>query len=191
MIWTGPPHHLHPHQIIGLRVIEVQCQLLHQCHQGPIDLQVPGIHAAANGTAGSLEATWKQPASLHERCCYLPKLVLGLNGVLLCWVLRLHPSPLCYPFSTGLPRGVGEEFGDRYHSSWCIHYTAWALKQCQGLRCFEPGALSAMNGWKRDSIWLGCVSVKTPSGFHGIIPGMLSSRPCSWAEVWPLLWWAA
>ena len=48
------PHHLHPCQIMGLRVTEVQCQLPHQWHQGPIDLEVPGIQTAANNTAGSL-----------------------------------------------------------------------------------------------------------------------------------------
>ena len=47
------------HQIVGFRVIEVQHQLLHQCHQGLIDLEVPGVHTEANDTTGSLEATWK------------------------------------------------------------------------------------------------------------------------------------
>ena len=37
------PHHFCPHQIVGLRVTEVQCQLPHQCHQGLIDLEDPGI----------------------------------------------------------------------------------------------------------------------------------------------------
>ena len=44
---------LHSHQIMGLREIEVQHQLLHQCHQGLIDLGVPGIHTEANNAAAS------------------------------------------------------------------------------------------------------------------------------------------
>ena len=46
-------------------------------------------------------------------------------------------------------------------------------------------------GWKRDSIGLGCASVKTPSGSCGIIPRTFSSGLCSQVEVWLLLWWAA
>ena len=54
----GQPHpcHLHPCQIVDLKVTEVQCQLPHQCHQGPKDLEVPGIHAMANGPTGNPEA---------------------------------------------------------------------------------------------------------------------------------------
>ena len=44
-----------PHQIAGLRVIEVQHQLFH--HQGPIDLEVPGIHTKAHDATGSQEPT--------------------------------------------------------------------------------------------------------------------------------------
>ena len=46
----GPPHPhcLSPYKIMGLRVTEVQCQLLHQCHQG---LEVPGIHTAVDNAA--------------------------------------------------------------------------------------------------------------------------------------------
>ena len=50
------PHHLCPHWIVGSRVTKVQCQLPHQCHQGPIDLEVPGIQTAADDAAGSPEA---------------------------------------------------------------------------------------------------------------------------------------
>ena len=42
-LWATPPNHFHPHQIIGLSMTKVQCQLPHQCHLGPIDLEVPGI----------------------------------------------------------------------------------------------------------------------------------------------------
>ena len=51
------PCHLHPCQIVGSRVIEVQHQLLHQCHQGMVDLEVAGIQTEANDAAGSPEAT--------------------------------------------------------------------------------------------------------------------------------------
>ena len=84
----------------------------------------------------------------HEWCHHLPMLVLGFNSVSLCWVPRLHPSPLYYPFPTRLPGGAGEKFGDSYYPGWCTHHTGWTLQQCQGLRCLEPGALSAMHGWK-------------------------------------------
>ena len=49
------PYHLHLHQTMGLRVTEVQYQLLCQCHQGLIDQEAPGMHTMANVT-GSLEA---------------------------------------------------------------------------------------------------------------------------------------
>ena len=41
---------LRPHKIMGLRVIEVWHQLPHHCHQGLIDLEVPGIHTEADDT---------------------------------------------------------------------------------------------------------------------------------------------
>ena len=53
------PHCLCPHQIVGLRVTEVQCWLPPQCHWGLIDLEVPGIHTTADYTTGSLEVTWR------------------------------------------------------------------------------------------------------------------------------------
>ena len=40
-------------------VIEAQHQLLHQCHQGPIDLEALGICTGADNVAGSQEPTWK------------------------------------------------------------------------------------------------------------------------------------
>ena len=52
------PHHLCPHQIAGLRVTEVQHHL-HQCHQGLIDLVIPGIHTTADNTTKSPKAIWK------------------------------------------------------------------------------------------------------------------------------------
>ena len=54
-----------------------------------------------------------------------------------------------------LPTRVGEELRDRYHLRQCAYHTGRSLKQCQSLRCFEPGALSTMNGWKGVSIRLG------------------------------------
>ena len=50
------PHHLCPHWIMGLRVTEVWHQLLHQCHQGLIDLEVPGIQTMADDATGDPEA---------------------------------------------------------------------------------------------------------------------------------------
>ena len=54
--WLPQPHCLHPHWIKGLQVTEVQCQLPHQCHQGLIDLDVPGMQTMADDTRGSPEA---------------------------------------------------------------------------------------------------------------------------------------
>ena len=59
-------------------------------------------------------------------------------------------------------------------------------------------ALDALNqelfqlwmGEKETVLDWGCASVETPPGSCGIIPRMLSSGPCNWAEVWPLLWTA-
>ena len=52
------PQHLHLHQTMGLRVMEVQCQLPPQYHRGPIDQGAPGISTVAD-TTGNLEVTWK------------------------------------------------------------------------------------------------------------------------------------
>ena len=54
----GQPHPclLCPHKIVDSIVTEVQHQLPHQCHQGAIDLEVPGIHTMADGPAESLGA---------------------------------------------------------------------------------------------------------------------------------------
>ena len=54
----GQPHPccLCPHQIMGLRVTKVQYKLPHKGHQGPIDLEAPGIHTAADDATGNLEA---------------------------------------------------------------------------------------------------------------------------------------
>ena len=126
------PHHLCPHQIMGLKVTRVQHQPLQWCQLGLIDLEVPGIHTMADDATESLGGPWKttcqslkdentkDTVTYHSWCW-------GLNSVLSCWVLRLHSSVLHYPFLTRIPRGVGEKFGDRCHSRWCTHYTGWPL----------------------------------------------------------------
>ena len=125
---TGnPPHHLPPCQIMDLRVIEVQHQLLHQYHQ----IQEIRRFQESAPWLMVLLGIWRpyedQPASLqgqgHKRCHDIPKLALGLNSVLSCWVLGLHPPPLCYSFTARLPRGVGEKFGDGHHPGCCTHHT--------------------------------------------------------------------
>ena len=83
----------------------------------------------------ALPGIWRpyedQPSSLqgwgHQRCHHIPKLALGLHNVSLHSVPRLHPSPLCYLFSTRLPRGAGGKFRDIHHPGWCTHHTGWAL----------------------------------------------------------------
>ena len=50
------PHLPHLHQIAGSRVTEVQSLPLHQCHQGPTDLEVQGIDTMTNA-ARSPEVT--------------------------------------------------------------------------------------------------------------------------------------
>ena len=54
--WLPQPQSPHLHQIVGLRVTEVQCQPLHQCHQGLTDLKVQGIDTMADA-ARDLEVT--------------------------------------------------------------------------------------------------------------------------------------
>ena len=54
----------------------------------------------------------------QERCHHLSKLALAFNGVLLHWILRLHPPPLYYLLPIGLSRGVGKELGDRCNFRW-------------------------------------------------------------------------
>ena len=127
------PQHLQLYQIVGLRVIEVQCQLPSQCHQG---LQAYAPWLATQGARRSYE---NQSPSLQgwrqEGCHHLSKLALGLNGVLPHWVPRPHPPPLCYLLPTGLSWGVGKKFRDRCHFRWLIHCTGWTLQHCQGPRC--------------------------------------------------------
>ena len=94
----GQPHPclLHPCWIIDSRVTKVQHQLPHQCNQGPIDLEVPGIHAMANGPTENLGPYEDQPASLqgggHHRCHHIPKLVLlTVYHHIGCWDCTLLP----------------------------------------------------------------------------------------------------
>ena len=42
------PQPLHHHLIMGSRVIGVQCQHPHWCHQGLIEWEVPGNHTMAD-----------------------------------------------------------------------------------------------------------------------------------------------
>ena len=186
------PCHLHLDWIMGLRVTRVQHQLLHQCHPGLIGLEAPDVHTMAD-TTGNLEAIWKSTCQTSRtRTQKMPSLIkvgIGLDSVSLHWVPGLHPSPLCYPLPRKLSRGVGEKFRERCHFGWHTWHTGWTLQQYQGLRYFEPGALSAANGWKGDSV--GGASVKASPNPCGIIPRMLSTRPHHWVEVWPLLGWAA
>ena len=131
----GPPHphHLYPLQIVGLRVTEVQHQHPHQCHQGLIDLEVPGIQTAVwwcctqvqrpyENQPASLQGwrTWKTPPPTKAWCLEL--MVYHCH-----WVPRSHPSPLCYPFPTMLPGGVGEKSGDRHHPGWCTHHIGCSI----------------------------------------------------------------
>ena len=53
------PYHLHPCQIVDSKVTKFQCQLPHQCHQVPTDLEVPSVHTTADGTTGNPEAIQK------------------------------------------------------------------------------------------------------------------------------------
>ena len=50
----GMPHPCHccHHQIVGLRVTEAQCQLLHWCYLDLMGLEAPDIHTVAD-TIGS------------------------------------------------------------------------------------------------------------------------------------------
>ena len=123
-----------------------------------------------------------QPASLqkwgHQRCHHIPKLVLGLNSVLLCWVPGLHPSPLCYSFSTRLPGELERSSGtditlDMYSPYWLSTITMsrpWML----WIRS------SFSYAWvKKRQYWTGCALVETPAGSHGVIPTTFSSGPHS------------
>ena len=79
------PHCFHPHLSIGLKVTKVQCQLPHQCNQGLIDLEVPGIQTAANDAAGSLEAIWQSTCwSLRGRKWKTPSLIKAGVGTWWC-----------------------------------------------------------------------------------------------------------
>ena len=83
----GPPH-LHClclHQIVGLKVTEVQCQLPHQCHQGLIDLEVQGTPTVPNNATGTLEAIWKSTCqSSRMRKWKTPSLIKAGIGTWQC-----------------------------------------------------------------------------------------------------------
>ena len=93
---------------------------------------------------------WRQ-----EGCHHLSKLALGYNGVSSSLVLRLHPSPLCHLLPTGLTRGVCEELRHQHHFGGDDLCAGWALQQCQGPGCLEPGAFPTMNGQQRNGVRLG------------------------------------
>ena len=126
---------------------------------------------------------WGQEGHHH-----LSKLGVGFNGISLCQVLRLYPPHLCYPLPIGLSQRVGKKSGDKHHLRWHTHCTGWILQQCQGPRCPEPGALSAVNGWEGDCVRVGGASIKAPPNSHGFIPRTLPTRSHSWIEVVLLLW---
>ena len=117
-----------PHQIMDLRVFKAQHQLLHQCHWGLRDQEVPGICAMTNSPTRNPEAIWRSTCqSSGMRTQMMPSHTKVGIGVSLCWVLGLHPSPLCYLFLSRLPGGVGERFRDRHHPGWFTQHTGWAL----------------------------------------------------------------
>ena len=170
LLW---PQHLHLHWTMGLRVMEGQWQLLHQCHQGLIDVEAPGISTVADATR-SLRPHENQSAHFQgwrqEECCHLPKLALGYNGVSSSRVLRLHPPLLHHLLPTGLPGGVGEVLRHQHHFGWHDWCDGWDLQQCQGPRCLEPGAFPTTNGQQRNSVRLGDAPHEAPPNPCSFIP---------------------
>ena len=49
--------------------------------------------------------------------------------------------------------------------------------------CLESGALSAIDGWKRDSVGLGGMSFQTPPSLSNLISWQVSIRPSGWTKV--------
>ena len=188
------PKHLHLLQITGSRVTEVQYQLPHQCHHGPIDLGAPGICTMADAMR-SQQVIWKSICqSLRRKARKMPLLIRVGIGILQCIAMlgaKTHPSLLCYLLPTGLSWGVGKKFGDRCHLRWSTHHTGWTLQQCQGPRYFESRVLPTVNGWEGDCVRVGSASVKAPPNSNGFFPRMLLTGSHSRIEVWPLLQWAA
>ena len=119
-------------------------------------LMLPGAWGPHENQSAHLQG-WRQ-----EGCHHLSKLALGYNGVSSSWVLRLHPPPLHHLLPTGLPRGVGEELRHWHHFGVCDCCAEWALQQCQGPGCLEPGAFPTMNCWQRNSVRLGGVPLEAP-----------------------------
>ena len=146
------PSHLCSHQIMNLKVTEVQHQLLHQWHQCLRDWKVLGIHAMADSPIGNPKAIWRY-------ICWSSKDKDTKDTITYqswCWDLTMYHHTGCQDCTllpyiihsfTRLPGGVGEEFGDWHHPEWCPYHSRWSLQQCQGLGCFEPRTLSAMHGW--------------------------------------------
>ena len=127
------PHHLCPHQIMGLKVTQSSVSTSSM------------VSARSNRSEGSrhlhhgltmpqrVQRPYEnQPASLqgwgHDRHCHIPNLALGLKQCIIGLGAGDHTlSLLCYLFPIRIPGGVGKKFGDRCHSRWCTHYTGWSL----------------------------------------------------------------
>ena len=122
-LWAAPPHHLCPCQIVGLRVTEVQHQLPHQCHQGLIDLEVPGIHTTAwwchRESGGHMKINlpvFKDEDTKDAITCqswHWDLTVYHCAGCSYCTLL-----PYAIHSLQGYSMGVGEKFGDRHHPAW-------------------------------------------------------------------------
>ena len=97
------PCHLHPHQITGSRVIEVQHQLSSSAssrsdRSGIFQAFTPRLTMHCRESRDPHE---NQPTSFQgwgeERHCHLPKLALGLNSASLCWDAKTTPFfPMLY-----------------------------------------------------------------------------------------------
>ena len=188
------PHHLH--QIVGLRVIEVQCQLLHhphQCHQGPVDLGAPGICTKAN-SAGSEEAIWKsicQSSRMRtQRTLSLIKVGIGTQWCTTALGVEIAPSSLCYPLPTRLSRELVRSLGTDITLDGVLtildeHYNVKTLDALnQELFQLQMAKKETVSDW---GVCLSRYLQIFPASLLECFPPDNSS----WIEMGPLLWGAA
>ena len=88
------PQCSHLHKTMGLRVMEVQCQLPPQYPQGLIDQGPPGVRTVTN-TTGSPQATWK---SIYPSSRMRTRRILSPTKVW-CWDIMVYHQEGCQNYS--------------------------------------------------------------------------------------------
>ena len=100
--------------------------------------------------------------------------MLGLDSVSLHQVSRWHPSPLCHPFVTRLPRELVRSSQMDITLDVDLTILDEDYNNVKALDALNQKLFQAAYGLKRDGIRLGSVLIQTPADTHSIIPWMFS-----------------